>query len=127
VQQGAHILLVEDNVDAAESLKMLLELHGHRVAVAYDGETAIAAAESDVPDMMLIDIGLPKLDGYEVVRRLRLSETLRDGFLVALTGYGRDEDRERSLEAGFDRHLVKPADPDDINALARLSLERRGR
>lgn len=118
---GASILLIEDNVDAADSLKLLLELYGHRVRVAHDGELGIRMAELDVPDLLLIDIGLPNLDGYKVAERLREHPQLHGVMRAALTGYGREEDREQALAAGFHQHLVKPADPEKIDALARAS------
>jgi CheY-like chemotaxis protein len=118
---GAHaparVLIVEDNPDAAESLRMLLELLGHRVRVAPDGLAALEAAHASPPEVMLIDIGLPGMDGYELAHRLRADSTLGGLVLVALTGYGRDEDKERSLAAGFDFHLVKP-----VNVAALESL-----
>ena len=116
---GADILLIEDNVDAADSLKLLLELYGHHVRVAHDGETGIRMAERAAPDLLLIDIGLPNLDGYRIAERLREHPTLSGVLRTALTGYGRVEDRERALAAGFHHHLVKPADPEKIDALAR--------
>jgi CheY-like chemotaxis protein len=95
-------------VDAAQSLGMLLELGGCAVRLAHDGPGALAAAEASPPDLILLDIGLPGMDGYEVARRLRARPDTRDAVLVAVTGYGREEDRARSRQAGFDHHLVKP-------------------
>ena len=115
----SRVLLVEDNHDAAESLSLLLELLGHRVRVAHDGVAAIEAASASAPDVMLIDIGLPGMDGYEVARRVRREPTLQRVVLVALTGYGREEDKERSLASGFDHHLVKPVDPESLGDLIR--------
>jgi signal transduction histidine kinase/ActR/RegA family two-component response regulator len=118
----ARVLLVEDNADAAESLVMLLELLGHRVRVVNDGQTALDVARANVPDVMLVDIGLPGMDGYEVARQVRQDPKLRHALLVALTGYGRDEDRQRALAAGFDAHLVKPVNADVLQGLvAKLS------
>jgi len=114
---GAHVLLVEDNRDTAESLTMLLDLYGHRVRTVYDGVAALDAASAEAPDVMLVDIGLPGMDGYEVARRIRRETRLRDVTLIALTGYGRDEDRRQALAAGFDHHLVKPVNPDKLNEL----------
>lgn len=113
----ARVLMVEDNPDAAESLVMILELLGHRVRVVHDGIAALDAARAYVPDLMLIDIGLPGMDGYEVARRMRRDPALKDVVLVALTGYGRDEDKERAMSAGFDYHLAKPVDLDALGAL----------
>jgi PAS domain S-box-containing protein len=111
------VLIVEDNVDAADSLVALLEVMGHRVRVANDGPRALEIARARPPDLMLVDIGLPGMDGYEVAREVRRDAALRDVVLVALTGYGRDEDRDRALAAGFDRHLVKPVEPDTLQTL----------
>jgi CheY-like chemotaxis protein len=108
--RALRVLIVEDNVDAAESLQMLLELLGHRVDVAHDGPTALDFARAHGPEMMLVDIGLPEMDGYEVARRLRADPAVPSLVLVALTGYGRDEDRRQALAAGFDHHLAKPVD-----------------
>ena len=119
--QGAsrRVLLVDDNRDAAESLQLLLEMSGHRVKTAADGEEALALAPAWAPELLLIDIGLPGIDGYEVARRLRAHGSCRGAVLAALTGYGNAEDRQRSLEAGFDRHLVKPVRPDELLRLLR--------
>jgi two-component system, sensor histidine kinase len=104
------ILVIEDNADAREMLRVALELDGHRVEVAEDGPRGVEAALRGRPDVALVDIGLPGLDGYEVARRIR--ESLgREVRLVALTGYGQAQDRRRTHDAGFDVHLVKPVDP----------------
>src|SRR5690242_14918738 len=103
------VLVVEDQPDAAESLRLLLQLVGHELRVALNGPEGIEIASTWQPDVVLSDIGMPGMDGYEVARRLPGMENLH---LVALTGYGRDEDRRRSREAGFDLHLVKPTEPD---------------
>jgi CheY-like chemotaxis protein len=108
---------VDDNVDAAESLAMLLRLGRHDVRTAHDGPTALQVAEAFRPEVVLLDIGLPRMDGYEVARQLREREGMGKALLVALTGYGQDEDRRRSLEAGFDAHLTKPADPSVLQRL----------
>ena len=104
------ILVVDDNEDSAASLAMLLELNGHQVETAYDGLEAVEAAAAFCPDVVLLDIGLPKLNGFEAARRIREQQGDRDLVLVALTGLGQDEDRRRSEEAGFDSHMVKPVD-----------------
>ena len=96
---------------------MLLDLYGHRVRTVYDGVAALDAAGAEAPDVMLVDIGLPGMDGYEVARRIRRDAQLRDVTLIALTGYGRDEDRRQALAAGFDHHLVKPVNPETLNGL----------
>jgi two-component system CheB/CheR fusion protein len=106
-----HVLVIEDNVDAREMLRMALELDGHRVETAPDGTSGVEAALRTTPDVVLVDIGLPGLDGYAVARQLRAALGHRVT-LVALTGYGQTEDRRRTAEAGFDAHLVKPVDPD---------------
>jgi signal transduction histidine kinase/DNA-binding response OmpR family regulator len=111
------VLVVDDNRDAAESLALLLEVAGHATRVSHDGPTALTTAAEFQPDAVLLDIGLPGMDGYEVARRLRAAPTTRRALLVALTGYGQIEDQRRAREAGFDHHLVKPA---DLEALAAL-------
>jgi two-component system CheB/CheR fusion protein len=116
-QRQVRIVVVEDNLDAADSLMTLLELLGHRVRTAHDGIAALEIARANVPDVMLVDIGLPGIDGYEVARRIRRDPVLKDIVLVALTGYGRDEDKHTAITAGFDYHLVKPIDPDALHGL----------
>jgi CheY-like chemotaxis protein len=117
---GRRVLVVDDNRDAAESLALLLRLKRHEVQVAYDGPEALEAARRHHPEVVVLDIGLPRMDGYEVARRLRQEPGLEKTTLIALTGYGRDEDRRRSQEAGFDRHLTKPVDPLELmNLLTR--------
>jgi CheY-like chemotaxis protein len=113
------VVLVEDNPDAAETLRELLELWGHDARVAHSGEEGVALLRSTPADMILLDIGLPDIDGYEVARRLRAGGLLRSARLVALTGYGQAEDRTRSREAGFDRHLTKPVNPQELELLLR--------
>ena len=108
---------MEDNPDSAESMKMLLELAGHSVRVVQDGEVALVAARAEPPEIMLIDVGLPGMDGYELVRRLRQIPALDGSLLIALTGYGRDEDKQQALAAGFDHHLTKPVDMDSLHTL----------
>ena len=114
--RSKRILVVDDNADAAESLAMLLSLQGHETRVALRGKEALAAAEGFKPDVALLDLGLPEMDGYELAARLRAMPELRGVRLLALTGYGRSEDRHRTRAAGFDDHLVKPV---DLAALAR--------
>jgi PAS domain S-box-containing protein len=110
------VLIVEDNVDAAGALRQLLDMLGHEVAVAANGPAALAAVSTAEPDLILLDIGLPGMDGYEVAARLRAAGHTR-AVLVALTGYGREDDVRRSRNAGFDHHLVKPVEPEQIEAL----------
>ncbi len=104
------VLVVDDNVDAALSLSRLLQAAGHEVEAVHDGQAALVNAPRWRPDVILLDIGLPGIDGYEVARRLRAQPETKETTLVALTGYGQDEDRRRSQEAGFDHHLVKPVE-----------------
>jgi PAS domain S-box-containing protein len=111
------VLVVDDNVDAAESIGMLIRLWGHEVRVAYNGPQALKAAEEYRPEVVVLDIGLPGMSGYEVARQLRQRPQFEKALLVAVTGYGQDEDRRRSGEAGFDHHLTKPVDPDTLHAL----------
>ncbi|NRF67316.1 PAS domain S-box protein [Aquincola sp. S2] len=105
---GHRLLVVDDNSDAATSLAMLLRMHGHEVRIAQDGPSALAMATAFVPDMVFLDLGMPGMDGYEVARRLRSQPALEQVVLTALTGWGQQEDRRRTAEAGFDHHLVKP-------------------
>jgi len=111
------VLVVDDNRDAAESLAALVELLGHRATVLYDGRDALGAAAAQRPDVMLLDIGLPGMDGFEVARRLRTIPGLEDVRLIACTGYGRDEDARKIGEAGFERHLVKPVSATDLERI----------
>jgi signal transduction histidine kinase/ActR/RegA family two-component response regulator len=119
------ILAVDDSADAADSLALLLRVQGHDVRVAYEGTTALRIATEFQPDVVLLDIGLPRLDGYEVGRRLREQAGGDHFLLVALTGYGQDEDRQRSAAAGFDAHLVKPVDLATLGQLLSVPLGSR--
>ena len=110
-----HVVIVDDDANVREAVCALLALGGHRVDEAGNGERAVELALTRQPDVMLIDIGLPGLDGYEVARRIRGARLRRPPFLVALTGYGRAEDRRRARDAGFDEYLVKPADAEEID------------
>jgi len=116
-QVRRRILVADDNSDALESLATLLELSGHEVFSAANGALALESAERHLPEVALLDIGMPKLDGYEVARRIRAQPWGRRITLVALTGWGQESDRRRSGEAGFDSHLVKPLDLDKLTAL----------
>jgi PAS domain S-box-containing protein len=111
------ILVVDDNHDAAECLSMLLEISGHSTRMAHSGPDALSAAIEFQPDIAFLDIGLPGMDGYEVARRIRQDPDLHGITLVALTGWGSDEDRRRSSEAGFDHHLTKPVETDTVESL----------
>jgi len=108
--QRLSVLVVDDNVDAAQTLEALLEAHGHRALVAFDGETGLKLARENVPDVILLDIGLPGMNGYEVARAIRGTPALQGVVLAAVTGYGTDEDRREAVDAGFDVHLSKPVD-----------------
>ena len=108
------VLVVDDNKDSAETLGMLLELMGNEISVAYDGEQALALANESKPDVVLLDIGLPKMNGYEVARQIRKEPWGSNPILVAITGWGQTEDKDLSRESGFDHHLVKPVDYDQL-------------
>ena len=116
VDKRRRVLVVDDHADAADSLALLLQMQGHEVRVARNGPEAVAAVSADPPEVVLLDLGMPGMDGYEVARRLR-ADGGQGVFLVALTGWGQEEDRRRTREAGFDHHLTKPADPDELRAL----------
>ena len=111
------VLIVDDNEDAAETLALLLRGDGHEVRTAHDGSAALREAEAFRPEIVFLDIGLPGMDGYAVAQRMRQEPTSAGILLVALTGYGQDEDRRRSREAGFDHHLVKPVEPAALQQL----------
>jgi CheY-like chemotaxis protein len=126
--EGAHpevpsmrVLVVEDSVDAAEILGELLGVWGHEVRLAHDGASALSVAREFRPQVILLDIGLPDMDGYAVAHGLR-DQGLAGNLLVALTGYGEAQDRARARQAGFDRHLTKPVDPDALQALFRSAI-----
>jgi CheY-like chemotaxis protein len=114
--RDSRILVVDDNVDSARGLSRLLRLLGHEIRTVHDGPEAIAEALAFEPDFVLLDIGLPGMDGYQVARRLR-REGLAGLVIIAVSGYGQDEDRARSKEAGIDHHLVKPVDYDVLVSL----------
>jgi CheY-like chemotaxis protein len=123
---GRSILIVEDNADARDALRMLLELDGHTVEAVAEGQQALEVARAKDPDIALVDIGLPGIDGYEIARRVRARDTRRP-VLIALTGYGQPEDRRRATDAGFDDMLVKPVDPTALtNLIATLEIPGRG-
>lgn len=112
------VLVIEDKPDAAESMRLLLEAFGHEVAVAHHGQAGLQLADEFRPDVVLCDIGLPRgMDGYAVARALRGRRSGAQAYLIALTGYGQEEDQRRAREAGFDLHVTKPMDP---RALERL-------
>jgi len=111
VTSSFRILVVDDNRDSADSLSEMLKMTGNDTRTAYDGQAGVDVAGEFRPDVILLDIGLPKLNGYEACRRIRNEPWGQRIVLIAVTGWGQDEDRRRSHEAGFDRHLVKPVDP----------------
>jgi CheY-like chemotaxis protein len=115
--QKHRILAVDDNRDAADSLAVMLAAMGHETRTAYDGDGAVQTAASFRPELVLLDIGLPKLNGYEVARQIRQQPWGREMMLIALTGWGQDDDKRRSMEAGFNDHLTKPL---ELAALMRL-------
>jgi signal transduction histidine kinase/CheY-like chemotaxis protein len=121
------VLVVDDNMDAAQSSAMLLKASGHDVRTAYDGPTALEAALDYRPNVVLLDIGLPRMDGYEVAKKMRQNPVLQNLTLVAMTGYGQESDRQRSLEAGFDHHLLKPADFGKVQQILATVSEKAGR
>lgn len=116
------ILVVDDNHDSALSMAMMLSIMGHDTRTAHDGESAVATAETFLPDVVLLDIGLPKLNGYEVAQRIREKSWGASMYLIAVTGWGQDEDRQRSSEVGLNLHMVKPVEP---AALEKLLAELR--
>jgi signal transduction histidine kinase/CheY-like chemotaxis protein len=109
-----HVLVVEDNRDSAQSFRLLLNLFGYDVTLAYSGDEALAAVGKSVPDVVLCDIGLPGMDGFGVVDALRHNPRMVGTRLIAVTGYGQEDDRRKALEAGFDEHMVKPVDPQKL-------------
>jgi CheY-like chemotaxis protein len=114
------VLVVDDNVDAAEALAELLRDYGHDVATAHDGAAALDQARLHRPDIVLLDISLPEMDGYEVAKRIRNEVGLGDALLVALSGYGEDRHRRLAREAGFDHHVTKPVDESTLEELLKL-------
>jgi CheY-like chemotaxis protein len=113
----SRILIVDDNQDSADGLAMMLEMQGRDVKVAYDGVSALKRIEEYKPKIVLLDLGMPGMDGYAVARETRRRPGGRDIVLIALTGWGQEEDRRRTHEAGFDQHLTKPVDLDALQAL----------
>jgi len=111
------VLVVEDNLATAEMVSLLLELAGHEVEVAGDGETAVASAQSNPPDVILLDLGLPGIDGWQVARLVQQQPGEKRPLLVAMSGRDSEEARRRSQEAGIDLHLIKPVDPEGLHRL----------
>jgi CheY-like chemotaxis protein len=115
------ILLADDNRDAAESLAIILRLEGHDVELAHDGDAALRAWSEKRPDVALLDIGMPKANGYEVARQIRAGPGGREVLLIAITGWAQDADKAQSRAAGFDHHLTKPIEPETLIELLRVS------
>jgi CheY-like chemotaxis protein len=111
------VLIVDDNVDTAQALGRLLTRAGHQVAMAHEGEQALEQARAQMPQAVVLDIGLPGMDGFEVARRLRREPMLSETLLIAVTGYGQEGDRRQAMEAGFDHHLVKPVGLEELKKL----------
>jgi CheY-like chemotaxis protein/anti-sigma regulatory factor (Ser/Thr protein kinase) len=122
VERSVRILIVDDNVDAAESLRTLLQASGHVVRVAHDGAAGITLARTHQPQVVLLDIGLPLLDGYEVAKRLRQEAGLANVVIVAVTGYGNARDRDMSASAGFDHHLLKPVNLEALEYIIAVAI-----
>jgi two-component system CheB/CheR fusion protein len=112
--RSRRILVVDDHTDSAESLAILLRLMGHEVMTCYDGPAALAAAATFLPQIAFLDIAMPRMSGYEVAKRLREIPELQSTVLVALSGWGREEDRLRAQEAGFAHHFIKPTEPSSL-------------
>jgi CheY-like chemotaxis protein len=121
------VMVVDDNDDAAQMLAALLEVQGHAVCIEYDGKGALERARRERPDVLLLDIGLPDMDGYELARRLRSQPENAGATLAALTGYGQSQDRQEAEQAGFDHYLVKPADMAQVNEVLAEAARARGR
>jgi CheY-like chemotaxis protein len=124
---GRRLLIVDDNRDGVESMAILFELEGHVTDIAFSGPEALARASAFLPDAVLLDIGLPGMDGYEVARQLRADPRFSKILLLALTGWGRDDDKEKARSAGFDAHLTKPVDIEAVKALLLRGPVARGK
>ena len=118
------MLVVDDNHDSADSLAMLLEASGHDASAAYDGQEALRLAEEWRPDVVLLDIGMPRMNGYDAARAMRATEWGERAMLIAQTGWAQEEDRRKASEAGFDAHLTKPVDHQALMALIASASER---
>jgi CheY-like chemotaxis protein len=125
-EDARRVLVVDDNADAADTMGEVLTESGYAVQVAYEGEAALRAFHEAAPDVVLLDLGLPDLDGLEVARRLRSTPEGRAAWLVAVTGYGRDQERRNTEEAGFDHHLVKPVNVERLLAWIERAERRTG-
>jgi CheY-like chemotaxis protein len=124
--QAWRIVVADDNRDAADSLAMLLETHGYQVTVGYDGAQALQITEAAAPHAAILDIGMPDMTGYEVATRIRAAAWGRHVCLIAMTGWGQDDDKARASAAGFDHHLTKPVDPDDVERLLQAVFKAKG-
>jgi CheY-like chemotaxis protein len=122
---GLRILVVDDNQDSACSMTLLLELQGHEVQVAHAGQIALTMAQDRRPDVVLLDIGMPGMNGYEVAKQLRAQNAFDETLLIAVTGYGRASDVKQTESAGFDHHLVKPIDYEKLESLLAARSKRR--
>jgi CheY-like chemotaxis protein len=111
------VLVADDNRDGAEIMSLLLQQYGYEVTVAHSGTEALTAAAQVVPEIAILDIGMPGMNGYEVARRIRAEAWGKQMMLIALTGWGQEEDKKKAFEAGFDHHLIKPIDPDALETL----------
>jgi CheY-like chemotaxis protein/anti-sigma regulatory factor (Ser/Thr protein kinase) len=120
------VLVIDDNVDAAESIAMILRLKGHQALCIFDGQSALRMVEQYKPEIVVIDIGLPGMTGYEVAKSLREHPVAKHLLLVAVTGYGQQEDRSMALGAGFDEHMTKPVDPDVLNEFLNKGKDGKG-
>jgi signal transduction histidine kinase/ActR/RegA family two-component response regulator len=121
---GRRVLLADDNRDAADSLAMLLEMNGYSVTVGYYGEEALKLARQSPPSVMILDIGMPDITGFEVARRVRNEPWGQDVYMIAVTGWGQKEDKSRAIASGFDHHLTKPVDPDEVESVLQSFFER---
>jgi CheY-like chemotaxis protein len=122
---GLRVLVIEDNQDGARALALLLNLWGHQVRIAHDGLVGLKIAESFQPDVVLSDIGLPGMDGYEVARRLRGNPALQRALFISVTAYGTEAVRRRALASGFDHHLIKPLEPEYLHKLLNDMIEQK--
>jgi CheY-like chemotaxis protein len=126
-QAAKRVLIVDDNIDACETLAMMLELLGQQTRQAHEGVGALKAAQEYQPEIIFMDIGLPGLTGHEVAERMRGELGMKETYIVALSGYGTEEDRRKSLVAGFDNHYVKPLDPSTLPGILAECDKRQGK
>jgi CheY-like chemotaxis protein len=124
-RERRQVLVVDDHEDAADVLAAFFKSHGYETHTACDGESALREAQRLAPDAIVLDIGLPDIDGFEVARRLRADPRTRDAVLLALTGWSQESDKRRAVEAGFDHHMTKPASPPALERLLSEALEKK--